>query len=140
MSIESVPRRILPAGTRLWHGTNTAGDFEVPDGPAWFALTHKGAAEWVGWGGVCGGRVAGSSRVHEFESVADVELLDLFGLEDWRRVSLEMVGDPDGGTGCVAAALVDVAAGWVGEGEVMFTAPETKLKFVRRHTVTTNAD
>lgn len=119
----------------MWHGTNTAGKFLIPDGPAWFAFSREAAENWVGWGGVADNRSEGPGRVHEYVTAAPVVVLDVFALDDWRNLSERMTGDPDCGTGILAAKGASVEAGWVGEEEIMLAAPHDVLLFVKKHLV-----
>ena len=55
---------VLRAGTPLFHGTRCAGDYGIPDGPAWFAYTRGSAAKWIDWSArLPEGRHPGERRV-----------------------------------------------------------------------------
>lgn len=68
----------VPKGTFLFHGTDCAGDFKIPDGPSWFAFNRTAAVEWVGWSEERpNGRQKGSGRVLVTEVSQDIDLVDL---------------------------------------------------------------
>jgi hypothetical protein len=116
---------ILPAGTALFHGTDCAGDFSVPDGPAWFAFTLEKATEWAGWSDQAPeGRTKGERRVLSFRLAADAELPDTRDSADWRRLSRALCGDDEAGVGEVAdGAAAAGLPGWRGRAEVMLVDP-----------------
>lgn len=140
---ETMPTRTIPAGTHLFHGTDCAGDFTVPDGPAWFAATHDEAAYWAGWNVPAHDRADGERRVHDFVTLADVTLVDLDACQDghdgdgaWERLCAAVTGDDE--YLCrdeLASAMAERGmAGWCGEGEVLLALPGELLGFLsRRH-------
>jgi len=121
---------ILPAGTKLFHGTDCAGEFDIPDGPAWFCPTREGAEGWVDWSKETPrGRKKGPGRVLGPLVVArDLILANTILLEDWRSLGEELLGDPDPLTGDLARAVVAAGLdGWAGRAEVMVSKPHEVL-------------
>lgn len=126
--LSGLPRRTIPAGTRLYHGTQTAGRFVLPDGPAWFTTAEDSAARWIGWARAPVGRRRGASRVLVAELTEAVALLDVVALGRWRHLALATAGDPEAGPGTMARVLRSAGiAGWYGRTEVLLTVPEAVL-------------
>lgn len=138
-TLDDYPRASLPKGTMLYHGTNTAGDFEIPDGPAWFAPTFELSRQWVGWASPPSNRALGDGRIHEFEVIADIpDLIDIRVIphdmgQGWSEFCEAATGEYDElGPGWVASALVGKCQGWQGREEIMLTEPQSYLRFVDR--------
>lgn len=111
---------VLPAGTPLFHGTHKNSNFIIPAGPAWFAFTEERAAYWGEWS-------AGDDYVVKRYTSRAVALLDIRQRPDLYRcvTALKPHWDSDDivklqGHQIHALGL----AGWIGEAEVMLTAPE----------------
>jgi hypothetical protein len=141
---ETLPMRTIPAGTHLFHGTDCAGDFTVPDGPAWFADTDKEAAYWAGWNVPAHDRADGERRVHAFVTLAPVTLVDIDAAQEgvadsdeaWDRLCAAVTGEDEYlDRDELAAAMAEKGlAGWWGEGETLLSRPDALLKFLsRRH-------
>lgn len=130
------PKEILPAGTRLWHGTDSDGDFELPDGPcAWFTVNPEKAAGWAGWADTpMPGRSKGQKKVMEFSTTRDIELFNITDASDYFELCFSLTGDPEFPHMAVARALIDAGGkGWIGHGphgEVMIGHPEENLRFL----------
>ena len=122
--------RLLPGGTRLWHGTDCAGAFPAPDAPAWFALDEAAAWRWAAWRVTPPeGRMPGSRRALAFEVAADVALADTGDRADWEALCDALCGDPEAGTFDVAQAAAALGlAGWRGRAEVMLAHPVRWLR------------
>ena len=137
--LDDLPRTVLAKGTPLFHGTDCAGDFEIPDGPAWFADSFETAAYWAGWNFPAHDREDGERRVHVYVVAADVALLDLDAFADdvagdgWIRLAELAAGVSEEITRDEMAAALKAkgVAGWLGHGEVMLTSPELVLSFER---------
>ena len=127
LALSNFPVKTLPKGTLLFHGTNTAGKFTIPDGPAWFTLDHDSAKGWVGWGGVADNRKPGQERVLICRLNHDIELLDTSNRETWLKLAEAATGNPESGGGWVAEALCGAANGWRGRDEVMLCEPAKHL-------------
>ena len=123
--VASYPTLVLPAGTKLFHGTDSAGEFLVPDGPAWFAFNLSKAQQWAGWSqSMPAGRTKADRRVLVLRSRADVSLLDTRKRSDWEKLCLELCGDPEAGMYAVAEQVRQAGyAGWYGRTEVLLTDP-----------------
>jgi hypothetical protein len=119
---------VLRAGTPLFHGTRCAGDYGIPDGPAWFAYTRGSAAKWIDWSArLPEGRHPGERRVLHSAAARDAVLLDTSRAADWHRLSDALTGDPEADVRWVARCLAGKADGWMGRAEVMLCAPERWL-------------
>ena len=136
--LATMPMVPLAAGTPLHHGTDCAGGFEFPDGPAWFAGTQAEAADWAGWNVPPDGREDGERRTHAYVTTADLSLVDVRRIrrlrDGWERLCLAAAGEFDELLRDeVAAALAAKGyAGWVDGGEVMLTDPAGSLRFLGR--------
>jgi len=137
-TLENLPMLVIPAGTELHHGTDCAGDFEIPDGPAWFASTHEVAAEWAGWNYPAHDRADGERRTHAHVTLADLRLVDLDAVQavedGWDRLCLAVAGIDDELTReeLAAAFAQRGLAGWAGEEELLIVSPDKVLRFVGR--------
>lgn len=126
---KALPTLTLKAGTRLFHGTRCVGEFEAPDGPAWFAFDRDKAREWCDWSNEPPkGRTHGEARVLCYEVSADVELLDTRTLRAWQRAGIALVDDDDPEIYSLAAAVARSGrGGWFGRSEVMLSEPSARL-------------
>jgi hypothetical protein len=124
------PTKILPAGTLLYHGTKTAGDFTLPDGPAWFAFSYGEAEKWINWSSTPpSGRTFGEPRVIVACVVKPVELADTRSLRNWQQFCQTLLGDPEPGIGVIAQAAKKARIpGWLGNTEVMLARPKMYLR------------
>ena len=133
LTIDDIPTSVVKAGTKLWHGTDCGGDFQCPDGPAWFAFTFEIAQKWSGWcEGTATGRTKGARRVLAFEVKSDLTLLLVDNEAHWYELSEIATGEADGSPWTMAAAIANknLAKGWVGTGisaEIMLTDPTNDL-------------
>lgn len=138
--LAALPRVVLKAGTTLHHGTDCAGDFEIPDGPAWFTADMAAAEEWAGWNVPAHDREDGERRIHSFVVQEDLELLDLdaiaqdIGEQEWADLAELVTGVNDEILRDEMAAGLKAGgmAGWLGHSEVLLTFPERTLRFVDR--------
>ena len=136
-TLAGAPLLTLPAGRRLHHGTDCEGDFEVPDGPAWFGRTRSTAAYWAGWNVPPDGRRDGPRRTLSYVTTRDVALFDLDRAvrtdDDWLELCLAATGiddDVDERIVLARALAGHGFAGWIGQGEVMLTGPSGILRLV----------
>jgi len=122
-------RIAIKKGTLLYHGTDCAGDFAIPDGPCWFALNQEDAVKWVGWSeSLPEGRERGSWRVLITETVDDIDLIDVISLERWEEVAMGVCNDPEATNYAVANGLwKNGIIGWIGDQEIMLTTPDQVL-------------
>lgn len=142
-SLETLPRIMLKAGTTLYHGTDCAGDFEIPDGPAWFTTDPGEAEEWAGWNVPAHGREDGERRIHTFVVERDVALLDMdtiaadIATDEWADLAEIVTGVNDEILRDEMAAGLKAKGmtGWLGHGEVLLTSPESVLRFIERTSV-----
>ncbi len=127
---KTLPTARLEAGTKLYHGTRCVGDFEAPDGPAWFAFDRDKARGWCDWASEPPrGRTYGEPRVLCYEVAADAELLDTRTLVNWERAGIALVGDGDPEIYALAAAVARSGrAGWLGGSEVLLSEPAAWLR------------
>lgn len=138
--LDALPRIVLKAGTTLHHGTDCAGDFDIPDGPAWFTAEMADAEEWAGWNVPAHDRDDGERRVHTFVVQEDVTLLDLDRIAgdisgpEWADLAELVTGVNDEILRDEMAAGLKALgmAGWLGHSEVLLTFPERSLRFVER--------
>lgn len=123
-------RTIIPKGTLLYHGTDCAGDFAIPDGPSWFTLGREDAVQWVGWSeSLPQGRNRGPGRVLVAETIDDIDLIDVIALKRWEAVATAICDDAEATSYAVANAfLQNGISGWLGRNEVMLTHPGQMLK------------
>jgi hypothetical protein len=129
MKTAELPRRVIPAGTELFHGTDSAGPMDRPDGPAWFCFSPAAAEGWAGWAqALPAGRRKGPRRVLAYRVSCEVELLDTVAFSDWQRLGLMLLDDDEPSPWALAAAVAkDGAAGWYGGREVMLSRPDAIL-------------
>ncbi|MGY3582433.1 hypothetical protein ACVIGB_000643 [Bradyrhizobium sp. USDA 4341] len=129
LDVSKYPTFVLPTGAQLFHGTDCAGEFLVPDGPAWFAFSRAEAARWAGWSeSVPTGRFKGDRRLFAFTTTLDLRLIDTRKIETWQRLCTELCGDPEAGTGTVAQCLREAGlVGWHGRTEVLLSDPAAWL-------------
>lgn len=121
--------RTIKAGTLLYHGTDCAGDFHIPDGPAWFTWSREQAEEWAGWSECLpAGRTKGPPRIISARLSQNVRLVDVEELEDWKNLCLAFdMSEPSPGR--LAQAMSDAGMdGWYESSEVMLTNPEKVLQ------------
>jgi len=120
----------ISKGTILFHGTDCAGDFEIPDGPCWFAFNRSAAAQWVGWSDEPPqGRDKGAGRVLEVEITQDVDLVDMASLDSWELAASAFCGDSEASIYEMAEAFNQQRAlGWATEREIMLTRPGEVLR------------
>jgi hypothetical protein len=136
--LATLPTITLEAGTVLHHGTDCAGDFEIPDGPAWFAADATDAADWAGWNTPPYDRADGERRTHAFVTTQAVRVIDLAAAysddDGWIALCLAATGEDEELTRSeLAEALVAHGfLGWSGDGEVMLADPGKVLRFVGR--------
>lgn len=140
------PRKTIPAGTKLFHGTDAPGkDFRIPRGPAFFAWDQTIAHKWAGWtthAHTPADRYS-DKRVIEYVTTRDIELLDLDAVpndrrgDGWARWCEMITGELDElGPQIVAAKLKRLGEnGWTADSEVMLCNPSRDLKFVERQLV-----
>ncbi|TLX16999.1 hypothetical protein [Rhizobium sp. MHM7A] len=123
-------RVTIAKGTMLYHGTDSAGDFAIPDGPCWFTLRHEDAIRWVGWSeSLPQGRERGLGRVLVSETIDDIDLVDVTALKRWEAVATAVCDDPEATSYAVANAfLKNGIVGWIGDREIMLTNPGQALK------------
>lgn len=123
------PMLVLPAGTTVFHGTDSAGEFLIPDGPAWFAFDQAKAKQWAGWSqGMPAGRTKADRRVLVLRTTADVSLLDTRKVRDWEKLCLDLCGDPEAGMYVVAQEVRQAGyAGWYGRTEMLLGNPAAWL-------------
>ena len=120
---------VLRAGTRLYHGTNCAGEFLIPNGPAWFATDHDKALKWAGWTSPPKGRTLGAVRVLSFVSIRSVLLIETNERSQWDQLSTVLLDDPEANVWAVAHALAATGSpGWSAPGEIMLCAPSIFLR------------
>lgn len=119
------PPMTLEAGTTLYHGTDSAGDFLIPDGPAWFCLDKEKALEWTGWSeGPCKGRKKGEPRVLAVTLAKNVTLLDTTSRVVWIALCHRFDFD-DAQNYELAHKLKEKGyAGWYGPTEVLLCRPD----------------
>ena len=131
--LAAAPTKVLRAGTILYHGTNSAGDFQHPDGPAWFTPSLKIGLQWAGWSeSLPDGRTKGDKRVLSYRVVQDVTLLS-FTAKVWSGLGLILCDDEEPSPWDLAHKLVGCVPGWMStesNGEVMLTTPSEVLEFV----------
>lgn len=116
--VRGSPHRVrrIPAGQMLYHGTDCAGDFLLPDGPAWFSRWYWFAATMAGWRPPPPGRSRGPRRVLKARLSRDIVLRD-FG-DSWFNPDSEEI-----------AGLADTPGidGWYARTEVLLLDPATSL-------------
>lgn len=111
----------LAAGTRLFHGTNCAGNFERIEAPAWFCLDETSARWWISWRTPPEGRSAGADAVVEYETTSDLYLIDTGKAEDMHRLAQVVTGNLYvwGTRRTLAGDMRDAGLpGWIGNNEV----------------------
>lgn len=124
-----LPIVTLPASSQLWHGSDCAGRFSVPDGPAWFALDEQTGVRWASWRETPpAGRRKGKPRLFSFLLSREVELLDVEDISVWQEFGLTLLGDPEASPWALAQALVGQADGWRTEAEIMLCCPRQHLQ------------
>ena len=111
----------VPAGTRIWHGSDCTGPLDPPAGPAWFTRDPAAAADWAGWSeGLPDGRERGQRRLLGYELTAPVRLLDTTRLEDWSALGVALLDDPEPGPWALADALTRAeGGGWSSPRELL---------------------
>lgn len=116
--------------TTLYHGTNCAGDFSLPDGPAWFCLDFDTATKWSGWSTTPPrGKTIGRRRVLACHLTQSIELLDTRSIEDWQRLGEALAGDTDPYMWTIARLVSEAGYnGWLGNTEVMLSRPSAHLE------------
>jgi hypothetical protein len=129
VDVRHYPAFVLPAGTQLFHGSDCAGEFLVPDGPAWFAFTFERGARWSGWSEIPpAGRIKGQRRLLAFKVAADITLIDTRRFEIWEKLCTDLSGDPEAGMGTIAQRVREEGlVGWYGRHEVLLAEPATWL-------------
>jgi hypothetical protein len=129
VDVSKYPAFVLPAGTALFHGSDCAGEFLVPDGPAWFAFSLARGAQGSGWSETAPtGRIKGERRVLAFRTGADIPLIDTRKLEIWEKLCADLTGDPETGSRTVAFRVWEEGiAGWYGQHEVLLAEPANWL-------------
>jgi hypothetical protein len=127
------PKKILPAGTSLFHGTDSEGDYDMVDGPAWFAHDHDTAEEWAGWAYTPPeGRTKGDKRVLEFVTTQDVELFDIEEPSTYFELNFTINGDPEYPHMDFARTLIaKTGLGWYSFNEIMLPDPAAVLRPVQ---------
>lgn len=122
--------KTLLRGTKLFHGTSSEDAFDIPDGPAWFALEQEEADYWQENTGE-----TGIPRTLHFEALRDLNLADVINEEDWIAACLKAgIRSPlDEGTDALdnAESVCGLGVdGWVSSDEVMLCDPESVLRRV----------
>jgi hypothetical protein len=127
------PKKVLPAGTVLHHGTDNPTDFEIPNGPcAWFTIDDGAAKEWAGWANQGDSYYKGRKRVLSYETTRDLTLYDITDARTYYELAFALTGDPEHGHMDVAAHLAETGAeGWMSDGprgEIMIVNPEGAIR------------
>ena len=134
VDLAALPTRALPEGAQLWHGSDCAGKFSVPDGPAWFALDEQSGLRWARWRQrPPAGRSRGPARLFRYVVARPVDLVDTAARGDWAALAALLCGDPEAGSWQVASALAATGAGgkgWYGRAEVLLCDPAQCLDLV----------
>lgn len=129
--LADLPRIVIKAGTRLYHGTDAVENFDRIDQPAWFTTGAAAAARWAGWASYRdSGKTFGARRVLAFELIRDVELLDVRTHALWSELAERLTGDPEASPWTMARELVGRADGWDGRTEIMLTNPSVCLRHI----------
>ena len=127
---------ILAKGKRVFHGTDCAGNFLLPDGPAWFAFDAAGARRAVHWErSLPRGRRQGPRRVLEAVVKRDIRLIDTRQEGIWREVCAALCkGNRDASTYEVAHAIARRrGTGWYGDTEILLVKPAYSLTAIAVH-------
>jgi hypothetical protein len=113
---------LIPFSGKLFHGSDRAASFVIPDGPAWFALSEDKALEWAEWG------KARKPCVRVY-TCSKVFLVDLLKYDDVDATFKQLRIDMDLPYRLQAGQFRKFGlAGWLGSEEVMLTFPERYLR------------
>ncbi len=129
------PMRHFLKGTMLFHGTGSMENFQVPDGPAWFAFCIEDAKRWIRPTNMLLRTIAqGNSRVHCYELLHDISLVDLSKWGDHKRYrSMLSSGVESPGMLNLAMAVKHQGHfGWVMRDEIMMVEPLKHLSFTKQ--------
>jgi len=79
----------LPAGTTVYHGTNSEEEFEELDGPAWVSQERRVASQFVGR------HRGGVPRILVFKTTSDLDLVLFESGQDISYFIESVMGYPD---------------------------------------------
>lgn len=127
--LEDFPKRTLPKGTVLYHGTDSQEDFSLPTGDCvWFTLDPQKAKTWAGW---ASHPSRGPARVIECRTTQDLVLYDTTDETTYFELCFTLTGDPEHPHMAVARELEETGAqGWISDGrdgEIMLCNPADKI-------------
>ena len=123
----NLPLVSIPAGTTLYHGTDSKKSFTTLDGPAWLTSDIQKAEEWAGWAEEGGG---GKKRVLTFSTKKMLQLLDTRSLQRWKRVGMALMNDDEPYMWTLARKVAEAGFdGWFGDTEVMVSRPREALAY-----------
>lgn len=117
-----IPLTLLTAGQLLYHGTCATLEFQIPNGPAWFAWDPSAAAYWTGpaWA------KARRPVVKVYQALLDVELLDVTERSDWEALG-DLLHVEEHSYLMARAVAARGYAGWLAKTEVLLCDPAAAL-------------
>jgi GNAT superfamily N-acetyltransferase len=119
----------LPAGTRLFHGTDARSSFKMLAGPAWLTESIDTAQLWVGWKEAGGG---GKRRILEYETTRDLKLVNVTARSQWQNLGDLLMDDPEPCIWTLADRVKEEGydGWWIRDSEIMVSHPKNVLKIV----------